>query len=349
LENDRGNSCLNATTTDKSNVNMSTTKGKATTAKDGKTSLPQVTPSKDTSSATLTAQTKKATSTHIVGGTAPIVAKTNEVKNTKPSASSGTPKLPSIQPKVKAGALPKGAVLKEAPNATETVSSVESASNTEATKTEPSNITDQTTIETTPIVTSQPEKSTEGATLVTAEITPQDAPVPAPAPIIMNNNGKVILIYEQYNEQFDIKHGSTTQENIDEVYCLSFVMPNCLIHLSSHPPAIKRQLEGDGKLDELYLPEYPRGAYQGLEDNQTYYVYVEQEAEQLQRDQEIMRLRAVSMEGAAKSDPSGLSKDDGRVLESCSCIYGNPCVDEYGCKDWDNRYAIAMKNGWKGF
>jgi hypothetical protein len=23
-----------------------------------------------------------------------------------------------------------------------------------------------------------------------------------------------------------------------------------------------------------------------------------------------------------------LLKDDGRVIESCSCVYGNPCVDE---------------------
>lgn len=43
-------------------------------------------------------------------------------------------------------------------------------------------------------------------------------------------------------------------------------------------------------------------------------------------------------------------RDDGRNgLESCSCMYGNPCVDEYGCKDWDSRYAIARANGWKGF
>jgi hypothetical protein len=35
--------------------------------------------------------------------------------------------------------------------------------------------------------------------------------------------------------------------------------------------------------------------------------------------------------------------------ESCSCIYGNPCVDEYGCKDWYNRMDVAKKNGWKGF
>lgn len=46
----------------------------------------------------------------------------------------------------------------------------------------------------------------------------------------------------------------------------------------------------------------------------------------------------------------GERKDDGRSgLESCSCVYGNPCVDEYGCKDWHSRYAVAKANGWKGF
>jgi len=122
--------------------------------------------------------------------------------------------------------------------------------------------------------------------------------------IVNNNNGKVKLIYEQYDEEFCIQAGSTTQENIDEVYCLSFVMPNCRIHLSHHPPAIKRQMESDcmdaiGKgddksnanamslLNSLYLEEIPLGVYHGLEDNKTYYVYVEQEADQLARDQQV--------------------------------------------------------------
>ena len=35
------------------------------------------------------------------------------------------------------------------------------------------------------------------------------------------------------------------------------------------------------------------------------------------------------------------------IPETCSCIYGNPCVDEYGCKNWAYRFAIAKKNGWK--
>jgi hypothetical protein len=88
-------------------------------------------------------------------------------------------------------------------------------------------------------------------------------------------NGNVTLIYEQYNEQFPIVNGSTTHDNIDEVYCLSFVMPNCLIHLSTLNPAEKREKEAAGELD-LFIEENPRGTYQGLEADKTYYVYVEQ-------------------------------------------------------------------------
>lgn len=165
------------------------------------------------------------------------------------------------------------------------------------------------------------------------------------AGIPVKRDGEVKLIYEQYSEMFPIVNGSTTQENIDEVYCLSFVMPNCLVHLSTHDPATKRQLEIEERFEELFLPEIPRGTYQNLVADQTYYVYVEQESAQLERDQAMTRLRL-------QNDPTALAamkKDDGRVLESCSCIYGNPCVDEYGCRDWANRFAIASKNGWKGF
>jgi hypothetical protein len=99
-------------------------------------------------------------------------------------------------------------------------------------------------------------------------------------------------------------------------------------------------------MENLYIKEDPRGTYQGLEADKTYYVYVEQEKDQLARDQEMMRLRAKASKESEAMKPN---RDDGRILESCSCIYGNPCVDEYGCRDWDNRFAIATKNGWKGF
>lgn len=157
-------------------------------------------------------------------------------------------------------------------------------------------------------------------------------------------NGVVKLIYEQYDEEFPIVDGSTTQANIDEVYCLTFVMPDCVVHLSlrAHPERFER--ENAGIFDSL-VREEPKGVYHDLEKETTYYVVVEQEADQLRRDQEATR---------AKWDPElkkqkQLEKDDGRGFETCSCVYGNPCVDEYGCKDWHSRFAIATANGWKGF
>ncbi len=37
-----------------------------------------------------------------------------------------------------------------------------------------------------------------------------------------------------------------------------------------------------------------------------------------------------------------------RKTEGCSCLFGNPCQDKYVCKDWNNRFEVAKKNGWKG-
>lgn len=214
---------------------------------------------------------------------------------------------------------------------------------------------------------SEAVQPTTGEQAVTAPTDPPvtsdaTAPVPAEQPVVeaapvvpveppkpVNNNGMVTLIYEQYNEQFQIVNGNTTHENIDDVYCLTFVMPNCKIHVSKYSPKEMREVQDTLAWEELYFREEPLGTYHGLEADQTYYVYAEQEADQLKRDQERMRKIASTMEGVAKKGDGLMPKDDGRAMESCSCIYGNPCVDEYGCKDWSNRFAIATKNGWKGF
>ena len=81
----------------------------------------------------------------------------------------------------------------------------------------------------------------------------------------------------------------------------------------------------------MSLHEDPRGTYHGLEDDQILYVYVEEEAAQRARDQACMRAiaQAQAMDGAPVRDSKGnIVRDDGRSMESCSCIYGNPCVDE---------------------
>ena len=100
------------------------------------------------------------------------------------------------------------------------------------------------------------------------------------------------LIYEQYNEKFPISNGSITSDAIDEVYCLSFVMEGCRIHLSKHTPLEKRSIEIQGdeqQLQHLYLVEsesLPQVVYHGLVDGETYYVYVDQDEVSLLREQE---------------------------------------------------------------
>ena len=39
----------------------------------------------------------------------------------------------------------------------------------------------------------------------------------------------------------------------------------------------------------------------------------------------------------------------GEDSATCSCVYGNPCLVAYNCKDWANRFDVAKRNGWRGF
>ena len=137
-------------------------------------------------------------------------------------------------------------------------------------------------------------------------------------------------------------------------------MPNCVLRLSEYSPAERlisssftrndaEEDEKEGKEKDInwvdfFLPEEPQGTYHNLVDNKTYYIHVFQDAEQLEIDQMQMRSKAADMKRDVKEV---LVKEDGRGFESCSCIYGEPCRDEYGCRDWGNRFTIAKSNGWK--
>ncbi|CAN0174000.1 unnamed protein product [Ectocarpus sp. 12 AP-2014] len=163
-------------------------------------------------------------------------------------------------------------------------------------------------------------------------------------------DGEVALMYEMYDEKFPIKDGCISAAEIDETYCLSFVMPNCTLHLGPLGPADRYARENEGKLVP-YLEENPSGIFHGLEDGEVYWVYVSRDEEEEKQDRERMKQVVQGMKQGLPEDGELVNrKDDGRNgLESCSCVYGNPCVDEYGCKDWHSRYAVAKANGWKGF
>lgn len=149
-------------------------------------------------------------------------------------------------------------------------------------------------------------------------------------------NGDVFLRYSHYNMQFPIKDGMMTAAEIDEVYCLSDVMPKCKIHLSTKSNEEKYSLESQ---DEVcpYIFEEPVGTFKGLEAGETYYVYVTEDEEEFLKSQEH-----------AKRAFAGV-KSEALRSEGCSCLEGNPCVDEYVCTDWHNRFALAKKHGWLGY
>ncbi|OQR88500.1 hypothetical protein THRCLA_10283 [Thraustotheca clavata] len=155
-------------------------------------------------------------------------------------------------------------------------------------------------------------------------------------PTKASGTGSIRLIYEMYNESFQIENGTIHTSTIDEEYALSFVMPECHIHLSEHPPSVKRELKNEGK--NVYLHEDPSGTIVNLEANRDYYVYVTEAMSNLPTE---VQTNVVSL--------PKIEKDDGRGFDSCTCIEGTPCVDEYGCRDWRQRYQIATANGWKGF
>lgn len=144
-------------------------------------------------------------------------------------------------------------------------------------------------------------------------------------------NGEVTIKYSMYAEKFKIEKHQLTAKAIDEVYCLSDVMPGCFIHLAEREFA-----HGE---EQSYMKEDPPGTFHGLMSSETYWCYVQQDAEQEKRDQEAMRSK-----WAGRTVAGGVG-DRGSESESCSCGWGAPCTNPMICKDWDNRFANAIKAG----
>ena len=83
----------------------------------------------------------------------------------------------------------------------------------------------------------------------------------------------------------------------------------------------------------------------GLLDGELFWVEVEEDP--VERAASDARQAAF----AARSAPVDAAGKEGIVrekVEGCSCIWGNPCEVPDGCQDWNGRYALAKKNGWRG-
>jgi len=144
-------------------------------------------------------------------------------------------------------------------------------------------------------------------------------------------NGQVTIKYSMYAEKFPISEHKLTAATIDETYCLSDVMPGCFIHLAE-----KEFVHGE---EHHYMKEDPPGTFHGLMADETYWCYVQQDPEQEKADLERMRAHWA---GVVVGGGIG---DRGSEGETCSCGWGAPCTNPMICKDWDHRFANAIKAG----
>lgn len=150
-------------------------------------------------------------------------------------------------------------------------------------------------------------------------------------------NGEVIIKYSMYAEKFKITDHKLKAKDIDELYCLSDVMPGCFIHLAEKEFGHSEYAAG---LDvQPYVKEDPPGTFVGLMADETYWCYVQQDPEQEKKDQDALKKRWAGVKVGG-----GLG-DRGSEAETCSCGWGAPCTNAMVCKDYDNRFANAIKAG----
>jgi len=123
----------------------------------------------------------------------------------------------------------------------------------------------------------------EGAPVAGPEAAGLQAKVKAKLPVA--ESGLVVLRYSMYNESFQVTEGKLCAGAIDEVYCLSDVMPGCEIHVSAVSPEQKYVLVSAGE-EIPYIFEDPLGTFHGLRLDQEYFVYVTEDEAEFLKSQE---------------------------------------------------------------
>eukprot|EP00919_Chromeraceae_sp_WS-2016_P055397 GHVR01131669.1.p1 GENE.GHVR01131669.1~~GHVR01131669.1.p1 ORF type:complete len:202 (+),score=35.41 GHVR01131669.1:83-688(+) len=180
-----------------------------------------------------------------------------------------------------------------------------------------------------------PKASTKDAVNTNAKAATQKPPEPAviPKEVVV---GSVVVKYNHYIKEFPIRDGELTFEDVDAEYCLSM--------------AFSEKAKKTLYCENLEMDKYSeKDVWKGLEDGKIYIM-------QLDEDEEVEAAQPKTVYVASGSDPIANMRKDmnndgfgGTDNASCSCIEGNPCAQPYNCKDWNNRFEIAKKNGWKGF
>lgn len=170
------------------------------------------------------------------------------------------------------------------------------------------------------------------ASLAAALPEPEHAPAPAAEPVIAS----VIVRYNHYKKPFPITDGVLRWVDVDEEYALSFVFKGNF---------------GKTLLDEAGAPLPQHGdTWSGLAPEAVYVLQITEDAQAEAASGPSKAYVPPSSSGMAGRQLDASDSGDGFFSDKsgCSCLYGNPCVSAYNCADWNNRFDVARRNGWKG-
>ena len=166
----------------------------------------------------------------------------------------------------------------------------------------------------------------------------------------------IVVTYSHYKTAFPCRNGVVRWPSIDEEYAISFIFKGDFAkRVRAYPPGVttansekapllvlakgKKGVDDFGDADAALDEDYWLGLSSEFEGKYT-----------LEVDEDVAAgLGVETRDGPLVLESSGGDLPLGqRKTEGCSCLFGNPCQDKYVCKDWNNRFEVAKKNGWKG-
>ena len=169
---------------------------------------------------------------------------------------------------------------------------------------------------------------------------------------------EIVVTYSHYKTAFPTRNGVVRWPAIDEEYAISFIFKGDFAkRVRAYPPGVttansekapllvlakgKKGVDDFGDADAALDEDYWLGLSSDFDGKYT-----------LEVDEDVAAgLGVETRDGplVLNDNPNEVGLPLGeRKTEGCSCLFGNPCQDKYVCKDWNNRFEVAKKNGWKG-
>ena len=169
-------------------------------------------------------------------------------------------------------------------------------------------------------------------------------------------SGQIRVQYCHHERLFDLEDGTLSVEDVDEEYCLSDVMQGCRIELTHHDPKVE---SNPPFIDKHVRWKFDEGEWRSLytyEDRapKKYWVVVIQDSRQIEKLANTQPHKDIA--GTTTTPTTGVPPNNNEegyfygnnvgYVEGCSCLEGNPCSEfnKYNCKDWANRFAVALEN-----